>query len=269
MLTTMTELRVLTINIWNEQGPWDERKRLLREGIEALSPDIIGMQEVISRGEPASQAHALVAGLGHDVAFGAARPLDDTSHYGNAITSRFPITSERVVEIPCLGVDEPRSALIVEVALPEGTLPIICTHFSWRLDHQHVRTAQAVAIAEVLDELPGDRLPPLFMGDLNAAPDEPAIQFLVGNHPEDGRSVQLTDCFAAAGEGDGFTFDGRHNLFARPWNEPPRRIDYIMVDGPDRAGRGTPVDAQVVLDMSIGDIAPSDHYGVLARVSYR
>src|SRR5262245_11813894 len=40
-------LRVLTLNIWNRQGPWEERVRLIREGLVALDPDVVGLQEVM------------------------------------------------------------------------------------------------------------------------------------------------------------------------------------------------------------------------------
>lgn len=261
----MTELRVLTINIWNRQGPWEERKRLLRDGIAALQPDVVGMQEVIRRGDRC-QAHELVDG--HEVAFGKARPLDAHADYGNAITSRFPIAKTETIEIPCLDVDEPRSVLAVELDTPTGRLPVLCTHYSWRLDHGYVREAQSLRIAEVLDDISPACLPPIFVGDLNAGPSEREIRFLVGQQPIDGRAPALTDCYDAVGAGDGFTFDGRHNAFAEPWKEPPRRIDYIFVDGPDRDGRGTPVAAEVVLNETVDGVHPSDHFGVLARIRF-
>ncbi|HHH30419.1 MAG TPA: hypothetical protein ENK57_19050, partial [Polyangiaceae bacterium] len=260
------DLRVLTINIWNRQGPWEQRKERLRRGIADLKPDIVGMQEVIRRGS-SNQAHELVEG--HHVAFGKARPLDPDADYGNALTSRFPILNERVVALPCLDVDEPRSVLIVDLDTPAGVLPVLVTHYSWRLDHGYVREAQSLRIAEVLDEIPADTLPPLLLGDLNAAPSEPEIEFLAGKRTLDGRTVALTDCFASAGQGEGYTFDGRHNPFAAPWNEPPRRIDYIFVDGPDAQGQGTPITADVVLDEPVDGVHPSDHYGVMAQIRIR
>lgn len=265
--SAMAELRVLTINIWNRQGPWQERNALLSAALEAAQPDIIGMQEVIRRGS-ASQADELTARLGHHVAFGKARPLDEDADYGNAITSRFPITRSRVVELPCLDVDEPRSILVTELDTPVGCLPVLVTHFSWRLDHGFVREQQALAVADTLDTITGNVLPPVVMGDLNAGPDTAEVRFLVGEQMLHGRSTRLTDCFATVGEGPGYTFDGRHNRFAEPWKEPPRRIDYVLVDGPDSAGRGTPITAEVVLTEAVDDILPSDHYGVLTTLRY-
>ena len=41
--------RVATLNIWNRQGPWEHRLRLLENGISETNPDVIGLQEVIHR----------------------------------------------------------------------------------------------------------------------------------------------------------------------------------------------------------------------------
>ena len=43
----MERLRAVTVNIWNRQGPWPERVKLLREGLAALDADVIGLQEVL------------------------------------------------------------------------------------------------------------------------------------------------------------------------------------------------------------------------------
>ena len=43
----MERLRVVTLNIWNRQGPWRERLPLIRDGLAALAPDVVGLQEVL------------------------------------------------------------------------------------------------------------------------------------------------------------------------------------------------------------------------------
>jgi endonuclease/exonuclease/phosphatase family metal-dependent hydrolase len=40
-------LKVLSLNIWHDQGPWSERARLIRQWIERLESDLIGFQEVL------------------------------------------------------------------------------------------------------------------------------------------------------------------------------------------------------------------------------
>jgi exonuclease III len=42
-----SSLSVLTLNVWNREGPWPERLPLIRSWIERLQPDLIGLQEVV------------------------------------------------------------------------------------------------------------------------------------------------------------------------------------------------------------------------------
>lgn len=261
-------LKVLTINIWNRQGPWPQRRLLLRSGIERLAPDVVGLQEVI-HADVDSQAQLLSAGLGYRFAFGEAIPRGDGSAYGNAVLSKFPIERERVFPLPGADQDEPRSVLSVEVITPDGRVPVLVTHLAYRLEHGFVRERQAQALADILDkEVPrgGDYLPAILMGDFNASPDTTEIRFLLGLHALEGRSCCLADCYGETGEPPGYTFDGRHNAFAAPWHERPRRIDYILVRGPELNGRGKPMASQVVFTEVVDGITASDHYGVFATI---
>ena len=255
-------LRVLTLNIWNRQGPYEKRAELLRRGLAALDADIIGLQEVVRR-KDRSQADELTDGLDYHVFFGPARPLDDSAEYGNAILSRYPIKSQRIAALPTLGVDEPRSIAVVEIESPGGPLTILCTHLSWRLDHGFVREKQVLAIADAID----GAIPAILLGDFNAAPESTEIRFLSGLHALEGRSIYLADAFGQTGEGPGYTFDGRHNPFATPWLEPPRRIDFIFSRGPDKHGRGIPQSSEVVFSDVVDGVAATDHFGVLATIS--
>jgi endonuclease/exonuclease/phosphatase family metal-dependent hydrolase len=242
--------KALTINIWNRQGPWARRCELLRQGIGRLAPDVVGLQEVI-HGPRASQLDELDLGL--EQAFGEAIDRGDGTSYGNAILSRHPIGRRRVFPLPGAELDEPRSVLLAEVFLPHGRLPVLVTHFAYRLEHGFVREQQAAALLDIVErQVPRGAgvLPALVMGDFNAGPETAEIQLLVS---------RLTDAYAQVGEPPGHTFDGDRNAFAAPWNEPPRRIDFVLVEP-----GATPVAARVVLDAIEDGVAPSDHYGVLA-----
>jgi endonuclease/exonuclease/phosphatase family metal-dependent hydrolase len=262
-------LSVLTINIWNRQGPWDERFALLREGIAALEPDVIGMQEVLSDGSH-DLAREIVAGLdGWNVVYGEAKPLQGDYSFGNAALSRHPIAKRKVVPLPNADTDEHRSLLIADVQTPFGPLPFCVTHLAWRLNHGYVREQQVAALATALKkEIPiaEETLPLVLTGDFNAGPDATEIRFLKGLHALDGKSCFLADCFGEVGEGPGYTFDGRRNPYAAYTHEAPRRIDYVFTRGPDKFGRGKPLSARVVLDELKDGVAPSDHWGVLAQI---
>ena len=41
-------LRVLTLNLWHDAGPWDRRAALIRRWLDRFDPDVIGFQEVLN-----------------------------------------------------------------------------------------------------------------------------------------------------------------------------------------------------------------------------
>lgn len=262
-------MKILTINIWNRSGPWDRRFALLRRGIEVLAPDVVGMQEVLSDGRH-TLAHEIADGLGYEIAFGCAKPLSAGYEFGNAVLSRFPIERAETHALPAESTDEARCLLSTRLATPSGSLPFYCTHLAWKFHHGFVREAQVQAIAEIVGrEAPvrGDALPPVLVGDFNARAEATEIRFLTGLHALAGKSCYFADCFAEVGEGAGHTFDARRNPFAALTHEAPRRIDYVFVRGPDAHGRGKPISARVVLDEVVDEVAPSDHFGVLAEIA--
>ena len=42
-------LSVLTLNLWHDAGPYEQRAELVREWIERLDPDLIGFQDARSK----------------------------------------------------------------------------------------------------------------------------------------------------------------------------------------------------------------------------
>lgn len=263
----MGKLRVLTLNIWNRQGPWEQRLPLIRAGIRALDPDLVGLQEVLDNGGR-SQAHEIADGLGYEVAFGVAHDLGGGVQFGNAVLSRWPIASSRPIPLPTGETDERRSLVFAEIGSPHGLIPFFVTHLNWKFHHGIVRERQVVAIAEhVKANAPTTGLPAVLVGDFNAEPEAAEIRFLKGLQSLDGKSTFFADCFALAGVGPGFTYDSTRNPFAAPTHEYPRRIDYVFVRGPDKQVRGKPLHARVVMEEVDGGIAATDHYGVYAEVS--
>ena len=263
----MNRLRVLTLNIWNRQGPWEQRLGLIRAGVEALAPDLVGLQEVIEA-SGRTQADDIGEALGYRAAFGAAHDLGGGVAFGNAVLSRWPIAASRVFPLPTGASEEHRSLLLAEIASPHGSIPFFVTHLNWKLHHGAIREQQVVAVAEAIKaNAPIGGLPPILVGDLNAEPDATEIRFLRGLHALDGVSTYLADCFGLVGEGRGVTFDATRNPFAAPTHEPPRRIDYVFVRGPDQAVRGKPLSARVVMDEVVDGACATDHYGVVAEIS--
>lgn len=262
-------LRVLTVNIWNRQGPWETRRDLLRRGIRELAPDVVGLQEVISDGER-SQADEIAEGMGYETAYGPAHELARGWRFGNAVLSRFDIASSETVALPEAGAGERRALLCTVLATPWGQLPFLSTHLNWKFHHGYAREAQALCIAEAIGQRHPVRapwLPPVLVGDFNCVPESTEMRFLTGLHAIGGRSFYMADCFAEVGNGPGATFDADRNPFAGLTFEAPRRIDYVLVRGPDGEGRGKPRSCRVVLDDVHDGICASDHYGVFAEIS--
>jgi endonuclease/exonuclease/phosphatase family metal-dependent hydrolase len=261
-------LRVLTLNVWNRQGPWERRRELIRRGIEQLKPDLVGLQEILHHDqEPRDQADELADGLGFQACFGEAWHIGGGLRFGNAVLSRHPITRQQLWALPGAD-DEPRALLLAEIDAPCGRVPFFVTHLNWKLHHGWVRLDQVRFIAERIAEAApiGASFPPILVGDFNAEPPSDEIRFLRGFHVVDGKSPYFADVFDWLNPGaPGFTF-ARENSFAALAHEPSRRLDYVFVRGPDRQLRGEPIAARVVLDRGEDGVFPSDHYGVFAEL---
>lgn len=265
----MDLLRVVTLNIWNNQGPWPERLRLIRKELPTLDAHLVGLQEVLHL-DPANtpdQAQAIAEGLGYYTAFASAWHIGGGLQFGNALLSRYPIAAAQSFLLPCEEGDETRALLYCSVDAPCGKIPVFVTHLSWQLHRSDVRQQQVAFIVSRIKELaPVDGFPPVLMGDFNAEPDSDEIRYLRGYHSRLGRSVYFADCFAAAGDGSpGYTY-ARENPFALRAHEPNRRLDYIFVRGPDRALRGEPLSARRCFTVAENGVFPSDHYGVFAEI---
>ena len=45
--TATSEMRVVTLNLWGRRGEWNERRRVLAEGLHELAPDLVAFQEAV------------------------------------------------------------------------------------------------------------------------------------------------------------------------------------------------------------------------------
>jgi endonuclease/exonuclease/phosphatase family metal-dependent hydrolase len=279
----LEKLRVATLNIWNKSGPWVERLPLLKKQLSELSPDVLGLQEVLRLipdekdppvpGPHNDQASEIADGLGYHVAYGIAADYSGGLKFGNALLTRYPILDTRTLRLPGIDNTETRSVLYALLETRWGRLPTFVTHLNWRLHHGATRLKQTMCLAEsifMLAPVEADLLPPILMGDFNADPISDEIRYLKGQHVVDGRSIYFADVWEYAEAGPGHTY-ARDNAYARDAGEPNRRIDYIFVRGPDKQKRGEPVYVKRVFDQSApgsqGTVWPSDHYGVMCDLA--
>jgi endonuclease/exonuclease/phosphatase family metal-dependent hydrolase len=252
-------VRVATLNIWHDRGPWHQRLPLIRRELDRLQPGVVGLQEVLrDLGSGAAtpetcQAMAIAAGTGYHVAYAPAAPSHgrDRVWQGNAVLSRWPIREQRAFPLPGADVAEPRILLyaLVEAPGPGGDLPVFVTHLAWEPHHAPLRLLQAAYVAERVEELaPG---PAVLLGDFNAEPDSAEMKHLLDAGFADAWEV---------GE-PGYTFD-RANDYARAADEPSCRIDYVLVRG-GAATAGT----RLAFTEPESAVWPSDHFGVVTDVA--
>lgn len=265
----MQKLRFVTLNLWSHHPPWPTRRQLIQKGLLAEAPDFVAMQEVLQpHGTGTAQADEVAEGLGYRVLFSRAcqitRPI--AADFGNALLSRFSIREHRTEPLPTPPDAEPRSLLYALCSVKVGVLPVLVTHLSWEPELAAVRRAQLRHVTDFLrhelqalpHRLPGHVviLPPVLLGDLNAAPDSPEIvDFLA--------TTGFTDCFAAVGKGPGLTMDADRNPAAKKdLVALSRRIDYVML-GAFPSVEVRIKAARLCLDQDEGGVFPSDHFGML------
>lgn len=244
-------LRVLTLNLWGDAGPWPERAACIRDWLGRLEPDLIAFQELA----PAARVD-VARELLDPRPFELAR--DDA---GNAIASRWPIRRSETTRLPGAEGADARAALVAEIASPHGALVLCSTHLDWGESREEARARQLDALSALVHSA-GARAdyPAILAGDLNAVPESAAIRGLLAGR------ARWRDAWRVAGDGGpGFTCATR-NPYARLTGEPDRRIDYVLVGAPHPDGRGSVSACRVVCDEARAGVWPSDHFGVYAEL---
>jgi endonuclease/exonuclease/phosphatase family metal-dependent hydrolase len=263
-----TRVRVLTWNLWWRFGPEERRRPAIAATLAALDPDVVALQEVWGEPGGTNFAAELAEGLGFDSAYAARLELDGVQ-FGNAVLSRWPITSSTPTPLPAPPeADEQRLVLRADIDGPRGPLQVFSTHLNWRFDHSAVRQQQVRAIAEVVAGARPRTYPPVLCGDFNAVPDSDEIRMLTGRAAGPVEGLVFHDAWEAAGDGGpGHTWSNA-NPYAVLDLEPDRRIDYVLVGWPKAGGAGHVTSCEVVGTSPVDGVVPSDHYGVLAELRY-
>lgn len=273
-------LRVVTLNLWGEQGPLEQRLALCVEQLKALSPDVVTLQEVRQvPGKVANTAETLARALSMQYVF------EKTVEWGGgdeglAILSRFPVRQSGFSRLPHPMPEDQRIVLWAIVDSGVGGVAIFTTHLTYRMTHGDKREDQAFAVDETVQSVLGTQterpVATVVTGDFNAAPDADEIRFMRGMHSVHGRRTYYQDAFlvqpprlptGALGE-SGITW-ARRNTYTHKLRflETDRRIDYIFVGAASRDGKGMVHECRVVLDEATADgVFPSDHFGVFAEI---
>jgi endonuclease/exonuclease/phosphatase family metal-dependent hydrolase len=266
-----TRLRVLTWNLWWRFGPWETRQAAILDTLARIDADIICLQEVWETRDGESQPRALADALGFQYVAAAGLGLDlAPESLGNAVLTRWPISSARAAALPApKGLDELRVVLRADVDGPRGPVQVFCTHLNWRMDQSRVRQMQVAALCEFIASTRDQRTyPPVLCGDFNAEPDAAEIRQLTGLAAVPAEKLVFLDAWRVAGDaGPGWTWS-RLNPFTASDPEPDRRIDYVFAGYPGERGEGEIVAARVEAIAPVDDVQPSDHYAVYAELRY-
>jgi endonuclease/exonuclease/phosphatase family metal-dependent hydrolase len=262
----MSVLRCLTLNLWGAEPPLEARMKLIAEGIRALAPDVVALQEVCSFPDLPNQAETLARETGLSFVFAPATPFR-SGQEGLAILSRPPVVAHESRELPHASPLERRILLTAGLAVGDRTVWVHVTHLNYRLTHGRQREDQVLAIDELVAARK-DVEPQILMGDFNARPESDEIRWLCGLTSLRERRTVYQDAWGRLHPGDpGWTWASA-NPYTRALNflQPDRRLDYIFVTPERRDGRGRILDCRMVFDQPTGGVYPSDHYGLFAEV---
>ncbi len=249
-------MRVGTLNLRNTSDRWPERYPLLAEQLSALSPDIIGFQELR---RPSLQARRIEHGAN---AGGAARATSYRLHRkwktglrwfweGLGILTELPVLAHDRLD---LGGGN-RIAQRLRVRLDTGqALDFYNTHLHHAAKDHDLRVRQVERILAWMAS--HGATPKVLVGDFNALPGDEAIQAVVGSG--DMRSAFI----AAHGAEPAATVPtplGRHR------DAEEKVIDYIFVSQQVEVH-----DAWITFDQphdTDDRLSASDHFGLAATIS--
>lgn len=260
----------MTWNLWWQFGPWQDRQPAIAAEFERVDPDVALLQEVWSDDE-----HDQAAQLAERSERYVARTTTaegDPQKFGNAILSRWPIRASQMIRLPNeQGEPSHRSALAAMIETPAGPQLFTVTHLAWQYDAGPLRLRQLQEVVNLVDEMRTEGIedpPPILAGDFNAVPESDEIRRLTGLSTPFAPDLIFTDCWAAVGDGPGYTWT-RDNPYAADALWPRRRLDYIFVAWPRQKPLCNPRSARLAGLGASDEMVPSDHYAVVAELDDR
>jgi endonuclease/exonuclease/phosphatase family metal-dependent hydrolase len=162
-------MRVLTLNIWKNEGEFPGRLKLVRKGLLDLDPDIVCLQEVYQDEHFNALPQIGTPALPHRTIATAREKLRDgvMSSSGLAILSRYPIAAFAIKDLPTSVRDGGRVVLRADIKTPGGPIRVISLHLThlYGEDSRALRAAQwDASVAFGQEDWDG---PLLMCGDFN------------------------------------------------------------------------------------------------------
>ncbi|MCM8775667.1 MAG: endonuclease/exonuclease/phosphatase family protein [Candidatus Omnitrophica bacterium] len=243
-------MKILSLNTWQECGPWRERWELIFQGLEECGPDIVAFQEIFNPDWVREiQKRSGIPYL-----------VFPPEHSGLMVLSRFPVNRWMCLTMKTQSPTENyfRYALFADLDILGTRLAIFNTHLSWKLNESLIRVDQVEELLGFIDAH-ASGVETAVMGDFNATADTPEIRKMT-------REGNFIDTYAFSNPQDpGITWNNRNPYTAGP--NPPmpdRRIDYIFIRNRFRLLAGLESVRLVLNRPGKSGIWPSDHAALLA-----
>lgn len=244
-------MKILTLNTWQEMGPWQGRWEVILDGIQHFRPDIVAFQELFNH----SWAQEIQKKTGLPTLL-----FSPEKNGGLALYTHYAVHSWDVVRLTQSPLEEYfRYVLWAELHVNGSRLFVFNTHFSWLPEDGATRNKQVDEVLYLIQKkAPNEE--GVVMGDLNATRHSPEIgRFLKegnfhdpfhGKHPKE----------------EGFSWDNHNPYVAGAHHKlPDRRIDFILTRGSGPLLKN-PVSCDLVFTQpNAKGIWASDHFGILAE----
>lgn len=239
-------LTIVTLNVLQTGHQAELRYPAIESALQALSPDIVTLQEVRRLGPDRTSADTLLDGY-HRAVDGRYRG------YHLAILSRYPI--KRTVRVP-FRTNRARMAFGAVLDVGGTEVLVLTTHLDYQLRHHRQRRAQLTQLFAAAADFTG---PAIVTGDLNFGDGAPESDAIPPSWTDAWRACHPT--------APGFTWDNDKNPMARRGRlrgEPSRRLDRVIVRQMDTE------ESRLVLTAPIRPgLWASDHFGLFARLAVR
>jgi len=249
----MSEFTVATLNLFNRMGEWDSRAPLVIDQLEALSPDVIGFQEIdlmLDQGMWISRQINLRLGKDrpHYRIKQAANPGTRASYHGIGTLSRLEFVEHEMLDL----MTYERVAQRMLFQAGERPFIFVNTHLHHPPEAVNERVEQIEYLLAWLARDPR-QLPTVIAGDFNAYVHEPGVALMKRGYRSAYEAVH-------GGEPEK-TWPTPVNTFD---SSPAGTLDYIYVS--EEFGIK---DSGLAFDRpSEGDsnLYPSDHLGLFATL---
>jgi endonuclease/exonuclease/phosphatase family metal-dependent hydrolase len=246
----MSRIKVATLNLLGRMGEWERRAPLVIEQLHALSPDVIGLQEVdlmLDQGMWISrEVNKTLGEESHYRAKHAASPGVLASIHGIGTLARIECTEHEVLDL--MSFERVAQRLVYRA----GDTPFVFvnTHLHHPPEAAAERVREAQYLLEWLDRRE-PRLPTVIAGDFNSYVHEEVVKLM---------KSRLRSAYEAV---HGREPEKTWTTPVNKWdNSPHGTLDYIYVSPEFRiAEAGLAFDTPSADDP---DLYPSDHLGVYA-----